>query len=534
MKFEKNNVKILNYTDKKEDKRLDKENLNGIPEEENEQTSAEETAEETETAEEFAEEIAEEASETADQAATEDETDEAEEEIQAKEPAEICPVCGEREVNEDSNYCTECETKMLKRRIPFFAWIAGLISLSFSLFAFMLVLLASAPALQVIKGDSYASKKNWYGAYTAYADVQTMADEINAIIGTESQYTKVGMGVNKRIINAVANYSSPIDAYYVAQNMLTGVNVDELGFIKKYKAVCDEHDATFDQIEETLNKAYDEKPDADAIYAQLDAFKGKEGITNVYIDFYKFAVADLLGSDLDTQIAMLKDLEKECLATGKDYSWLYCQPMAEILCAAGKGEEATKYLDAIIEKDSSKYDAYALKIDVLLDSGDKDAASKILAEFKVNNEETETAYLLEIEYLRRTGEQDKAKTLCLEALELYESIPERSRQLALIYMAKGDYYNAFDSMMLAYNYAYYIYQSTYDTSTLDDPAFYNSLYLSAYLLKNSDQMKEEYAEDIEEILGQFEEEALEDITKEIISGKKTVAEVLTEGECDLA
>ena len=244
MKFEKNNVKILNYTDKKEDKRLDKENLNGIPEEENEQTSAEETAEETETAEEFAEEIAEEASETADQAATEDETDEAEEEIQAKEPAEICPVCGEREVNEDSNYCTECETKMLKRRIPFFAWIAGLISLSFSLFAFMLVLLASAPALQVIKGDSYASKKNWYGAYTAYADVQTMADEINAIIGTESQYTKVGMGVNKRIINAVANYSSPIDAYYVAQNMLTGVNVDELGFIKKYKAVCDEHDAT--------------------------------------------------------------------------------------------------------------------------------------------------------------------------------------------------------------------------------------------------------------------------------------------------
>jgi hypothetical protein len=101
-------------------------------------------------------------------------------------------------------------------------------------------------------------------------------------------------------------------------------------------------------------------------------------------------------------------------------------------------------------------------------------------------------------------------------------------------MANGDYSNAFDSMMLAYNYAYYIYQSTYDTSTLDDPAFYNSLYLSAYLLKNSDQMKEEFTEDVEEILGQFEESVLEDVTKEIIAGTKSVAEVLTEGECDLA
>ncbi len=528
MKFEKNNDRILNYTDEKEDKRLDKENLNGIPEEEiaedNAAQAAEEIAEESEAAEkiESAEEIAEDAAEeiTADE--------------DVKEPAEICPVCGEREVSEEGNYCTECERKMLRRRIPFLAWIAGLLSLSFSLFAFVLVLLASAPALQVIKGDTYANKKNWYGAYTAYADVQTMADEINSILGTESIYTKVGMGVNKRIINAVANYSSPIDAYYVAQRMLTDVNIDEIGFIKKYKAVCDEHDATFDLIEETLNKAYDENPDEEKIYAELDAFKGKEGVTDLYIDFYKFAVADLLGSDIDTQISLLKDLEKACLATGKDYNWLYCQPMAETLSAAGKGSEAIKYLDLIIENDTSKYDAYELKMDAQLDSRDKDAASKTLAEFKVNNEATETAYLLEIQFLRRTGEQDKAKTLCLEALELYESVPELSRQLALIYMAKGDYVNAFDSMMLAYNYAYYIYQSTYDTSTLDDPAFYNSLYLSAYLLKNSDEMEEDFAEDVEEILSQFDEDTLEGVTKEIIGGSKTVAEVLTEGECDLA
>jgi len=511
---------------------LDKENLNGIPEEETAEILPDEETVQEENAEEVQEEtVQEEESEQMEESV--EETEETCEE-ENREPAEICPVCGEREVAEDSDYCIECETKMLKRRIPLIAWLSAFVALGFSVFAFVLVLLASAPSLQVIKGDTFAKNKNWYGAYTAYADVQTMADEINSILGMESQYTKVGMGVNKRIINAVANYSSPIDAYYVAQNMLGSTKVGELGFVKKYKAVSEEHDATFDLIEETLNKAYDEKPDAEKIYAELDSFKGKEGVTDLYIDFYKFAVADLLKSDVNYQVEILKDLEESALATGKDYGWIYYQPMAETLAAAGKGEEAVEYLEKIISNDTSKYDAYSLKMDIELDSGNKDAASKTLAEFKVNNEETETAYMLEIVYLRRTAQQDKAKTLCLEAIESYESIPELHRQLALVYLADSDYVNAFDSMMLAYNYAYYIYQSTYDTSTLDDPAFYNTLYLSAYLLKNSDKKDEEYSEDIEEILGQFEESVLEDVTKEIIAGKKTAAQVLTEGECDLA
>lgn len=516
---------------------MDKENLNGIPEEETAEKAP--AAEET-PAEEFVEEATEETvaqvQEDCDETPlTEETVEESEETVEEDaEPAEICPVCGEREVADDSNYCTECETKMLKRRIPLLAWLSAFVALGFSVFAFVLVLLASAPTLQVMKGDSFAKDKNWYGAYTAYADVQTMADEINSILGMESQYTKVGTGVSKRIINAVANYSSPIDAYYIAQNMFGSAEVNKLGFMKKYKAISEEHDATFDLIEETLNKAYDEKPDAEKIYAELDSFKGKEGVTDLYVDFYKFAVADMLGSDIEKQVGFLKDLEASALDTGKDYGWIYYQPMAETLAAAGKGEEAIVYLEKIIENDTSKYDAYKLKTDIELDAGNKDAASKTLAEFKVNNEGTETAYMLEIVYLRRTAQQDKAKTLCLEALESYEAIPELHRQLALVYLADNDYVNAFESMMLAYNYAYYIYQSTYDTSTLDDPAFYNTLYLSAYLLKNSDKMDEEYSEDIEEILGQFEENVLEDVTKEIMNGKKNVTQVLTEGECDLA
>ena len=59
--------------------------------------------------------------------------------------------------------------------------------------------------------------------------------------------------------------------------------------------------------------------------------------------------------------------------------------MAQELAAAGKNEEALKYIDMIIKQDKSKYDAYFLKMDIELNQGNEDAASKTLAEFKVNN-----------------------------------------------------------------------------------------------------------------------------------------------------
>ncbi len=526
---------------------MDKENLNGIPEEEievvNENAAEEIAAEETaEISEEIAEEtVAEDISETEEtEEITEDTADDAQEneipEIgeEMAEEDNLCPMCGENECEEDSSYCLECETKMLKRKIPLSAWLAGLFSLGFSFFAFIVVILASAPALQVVKGDEYAKNKNWYAAYTEYNKVSDVSAQINEILQKESVYTTVGTGVSKRIIESVANYSSPMDAYYVAQNLFsTDTPETSHGFMKKYAKIYKEHNSSYSAMSDILDKVFGENPDKDAIFAELDALKGKEGVKDVYLAFYKFAIASELGVDYNGQVEYLKELEKVCKATGDDYGWLYELPMAETLILAGKEEDAVKYLDSMIKKDCSKYDAYKLKMTIQLDNGDKDGASKTLAEFKVNNEGKDTAYLLEIYLLRRNGENEKAKTLAVDALEEYGSEPEINRQLALTLMVKGDYVNAFDYIMAAYNSAYYQYYYTGDSSTLNNPQFYSTLYLSAYVLKNSDQMKEDFSKDVEDVLEQFEIGVLTDDTKAIVNGEKTVSQILTEGDCDL-
>lgn len=524
---------------------MDKENLNGIPEEEIEETveQAEESAETVEeTAEDAADEVAEEevaADENAENETSAEETDE-ETEPEAEtseEPAEeevvICSACGENEVAEDGDYCIECETKMLKRKIPLLAWLAGLWSLGFSVFAVVLVALSSAPAIQVAKGDICAKDKRWYAAYTEYSQVSSVADEINSILGMDSQYTKIGMGVNKRIIDTIANYTSPIDAYYAAQNLIGEANLD-VPFMKEYARIYNEHYDSYMAMSEILDKTFTEDANAEAIFAELDALRGTEGMTDLYIDFYKFAVAAELGVDANGQVELLKDLEASCKATGDDYGWLYYQPLADTLCEAGRSEEAIEYLDKIIESDASKYDAFSLKTDILLKAGDVDAARNTVEEFKSKNEGMDSAYLLEVVFLRRTGEIEKASVLCKEAMQEYDSVPELSRQAALLSLLEGDYVAAFNTMMNAYNNAYYMYYYTQDASTLDDPKFYGAVYLTAKLLSESDQMTDEMAEDVEGALASFEPGTLPENVEAIVNGEKTIEQVLTEGECDLA
>lgn len=524
---------------------MDKDILNGIPEDEITDEIVEDAAEE-ESAEEAVQEPADteeleaETTETEQTAPESDEKEEtAQEATETEEDTEeaetvICAACGENEAAEGSNYCAECETKMLKRRIPFGAWIVTLLTLSFSFFAFVVALLSSLPTLQIARGDGYARDKNWYGAYLEYSAVSDVTYEVNTTLGIDSPYTKTGLGLSKRLVKAVANYMSPVDAYGAAQSLITNVDLNKLGFMKKYSKIYNEHMDTYEIIYETIGKAYDEGATAEKIYAELDSFKGKEGVTDLYVNFYKFALSNQLGVDSEGRLELLRELEKSCLAKGNDYGWVYCLPLAQELAAAGENEEALKYVDMIIKQDTSKYDAYYLKMDIELNQGDVDAASKTLAEFKVNNEEYETAYMLEIIFLRRTGKTEEAKSLCIDVLGEYDTVPEIHRQLALVYLTEGDYVNAFDTMSQAYNMAYMIYQYTGNSGTLDDPRFYNTYYLSAYLLNNSDQMKEEYKESVEVALGQLDEDVLEEATVAIINGEKTVEQVLTEGACDLA
>ena len=111
-------------------------------------------------------------------------------------------------------------------------------------------------------------------------------------------------------------------------------------------------------------------------------------------------------------------------------------------------------------------------------------------------------------------------------------MPELYRQLALIYLLEGDYDNAYDQAyqanLTAYNRYYYYGDSSAYTVELD-----NTVYICAYLGKNFGEMTSEYAIYVNEILDSYEGVELSDKLNSIISGEKTVQQVLTEGECDL-
>ena len=97
---------------------MDKEPINGIPEEDEtaaeqqEITVGESTEESAESPETQAEPVPETDGAEAEEAEESPEPEETDE-------SELCTICGESRKAEDSDYCSECEAAMLKRKIPF-------------------------------------------------------------------------------------------------------------------------------------------------------------------------------------------------------------------------------------------------------------------------------------------------------------------------------------------------------------------------------------------------------------------------------
>lgn len=528
---------------------MDKENLNGIPEEETE-ISAQETEEiQRDEAEETEGEIKTDLTEDIPQKAAEEE----EEKV-------LCSFCGEREAADGSEYCLDCETKMLKRKIPFGGWLSGFIALGFSLFAFLLAFVALIPSGYVVLGDSYADKGNWHMAYEVYTDVSEASAQfnsyVNQIFGTNYQFTKTGEGVSKRLVNAVANYYSPIDAYYYAQSALSSTALEQ-PFMENYAKMYNDNYTAYMQMGETISNALEGKTEIAEVLAEIEGYKGTEGMNDVFVDYYKFAIAYELGEDEQAQLELLRELEASAKASGEDYGWIYYLPLAQALYDTGDAEKAIEYLDKIIASNKSSYDAYLLKMKAQLSIGDAEGAAATVEEFKEYNGFGELTYfadLLEIQYLRVTGKYDEAKALCVEAMAAQESVSETNgminliygmeskllttsefnRQSALISMIKGEYTDAFDSMMEAYSlesqYAYYMQYS----AVLNDPNFYGALYLSAKLLSTSGQMTEDNEADVDYVLSMFEEGTMSEDVNAIVNGEKTVEDVLTKGAFDLA
>lgn len=520
---------------------MDKELRNDLPEEEYE--AAESISNTDETADKAVEdarpEAVDDAEDTETESAGEDNVENGESEVnneqiepEETDDTELCIICGENKKGEDSNYCPSCEAKAYKSKVPLLAWLSGLAVICVSVFAFVIAALVSAPALQTMKGDNAAANNRWYTAYVEYSQVSTYVDEITNIINTQTPFVQAGSGIDEKIITSYAKARSPLDAVYMARTIYGESSLKSLKGVSEYVELYDEFYENYSAMSETIDGMLN-RVDKDKTIAALEAFKGAEGINEVYRNYFLFSAADFYKLGYKEELKYIEAAEKSAKEQGRDFSWLYYLEIADVLCQEGEYDLALKYVDVLAEKDKNNYRAHDLQMKIAAAKGDTNKASKVLAEFKANNENYESVYSLEAGFYRCTGELEKSKLVCNEGLNGNDYSAEIHRQLALFYLIDGDYANAFDEAFTANSNANYM-STYYMDSTGFTPQLDNTVYLCAKLCKDNNLTESENADYIDQILEYYTSFEPSKQVSSVISGEKTVKEVLTEGVCDLA
>lgn len=510
---------------------MSEENIKGIPEEENTQLQSEEIAE---TTEEVSEETTEEAvEETVDESVEEEEETVSEEETTPIDEDKLCLYCGEKEKSEDCDYCEDCEAEMLSRKIPFVAWICGLAAVVFSVFALALVFILTAPSIQIAKADGYAKENRWYNAYTEYSNVDAVIDELTTILGGDSPFLKTGSKLAVKRFDALSHYTSPLEAFYYEGTGVEHLEGKSIGKMKEYYEIYNTYLSTYDIVLTTLENEFGtSSPTAEEMHAVVESLRGTEGVSDIWVDYYHLTFVYNYDESDEEALKYLKAIDEAAKKTKLDYSWLYYTEIADILYKNGDYEGSSEYLDKLIKKDRTNFGAYELQMRITMKNDGLEKAKNLLDEFIEHNEGLDTAYVLEIIYLRCAKEYDKAIELCTEAMEEYGSSPEINRQLALIYLLKGDYDTAYETAFAAYSNAVYIAQYYGDESSLTNQ-LYNTLYLCAYLESENGSMTTANASQIAQILDDLKDFVDTQSVLDIISRAKTPEQILTEGEFDL-
>lgn len=444
----------------------------------------------------------------------------------------LCINCEKNAKGEDSDYCPECEASFYKTKVPILAWISGIAVLGVSLFAFVIALLLSAPALQAARANTYAMQNRWYAAYLEYSNVPSVIGEINTILGEPSVFVRTGKAINEKTIISYAKSRSPLDAAYMAM-MIYGENVGEkYPGLKEYTDIYDEFYNNYSIMSEPLDAMLTGATEEET-FAALRTLENAEGVNKVYYNYFLFNAADFYQLSVDERLAYIKAADAAANEQGRDFTWLYYLEISDILAQNGRYDEALEYLNVLAKKDKTNYRVYDLMMRCTFAKGDKDGASRILADFKVNNDGFESSYSLEATYHRCLGDYEKSRLIIKEGLVENDSSSELHRQLALLYLIEGKYSEAFESVFTADSNAAYMANYYMDSSGYT-PQLDNTMYLCINLCKKHDLMTSENAVFIDEILDYYKDFVPSNQVSQILSGEKTARDVISEGAYDLA
>ena len=524
-----------------------------------EETAAEETAE-TVKEENEESEVDEEKEKPAEDVSESEETDEGTNEATGEEVSEeddypfdheeddvrVCPHCGNTTVASGHEYCYVCEAALLKTKIPFVAWIAGIAALTLSFFAFIMICLLSAPALQVIKGDIKASENNWFSAYEEYSNVSEVLTQLTDIVGDSTVFDpllKSGCGLENKTFKAIVNVYDPLQAYNYASNVFT-INSKYMTHAKSYKdckVFYDEYETAYNAISDAMSEIAElEDPtveDGKKAIAEMEEARGTEGVHDIWIDYFIYSVAGYCSFDLDTKDGYLEAMHASAQKESKDYSFLYYNDYINMLIRTDRDDEAKPLVMELRAKDISDWDAANQLFRIYVKAGDMDSAKELVYDYQENNTTTDGAdsyssYSLLIALNRIEGNYDEVKSLAEEANSLYSLIPEFDRQLALVYLLEGDYDNAYESAVSAENKAYTRYSYYGDSSAYTDDLL-ATVYVSAMFCQKYGKCNTENASSIQDILDSYADSETEERMADIVNEKVSLESVLTEGVCDL-
>ena len=468
-------------------------------------------------------------------------------EIPNAEQVKTCARCGEKPCTEDSEFCEDCLGEMLNTKIPVIAWMAAAASVIVGIVAAATVFFLTAPTFLGMSAETAARDSRWSDAYYYYNQMETTVTEFQSLIDWKEGKSEpilrrlftVGTEARARKIEAYAKAYNPMEAiskYVIGNYTSYDAVVENEGELLENKRI-EPYWEIFSGIlytEELMNysEEYPEEETYETLLAYYNKVEKQKGVDAVYMAYMKFALADIYEKTDAEKLAHLQACDKLSKESGRDYKWLYYQDYADVLAKNGKADDAIALLDMLASENKNNFDAYIQKNKILLAAGRTAEAEKLIADLKEEFSNYGEIYEMEVTMLRYKGDYDGAKNLAETFLAESEIFPEIRRQLALIYLAEGDYKNAFVQVETAYVNAYNYYAQF--GADAPDEALAKTYYVCAKLYEATGKYSQDEANSIGmayEIFGEdFEPQG---DMKAVISGEKTAKEILTEGDCDL-
>ena len=475
----------------------------------------------------------------------------------------ICPICGEMPVANGHEYCYKCETELSKTPIPVKAWIAGIAALLASLVAFLMVILISAPCLQSVKGDMYASRRIWFNAYENYSGVADVTTEISDIMkntfisegynalmskfksdATFDNLFATGANFRLKIFKTVEKIYDPLKAYQYSSQVFTGSNdssfIEHNSYMKKSNEIYEIYDTTYKAMGDGIEYLYGlEQPtveDGKKVIEMFENARGQEGVSDVWINYLQYNVAGYCAFDSEDTFELLKKVDEAAKKDKRDYLWLYGIELINAYISRGLDDEAIPYIETLMEDDASDFSSRQAMERIYIRNGEYEKAEEMCTKYSKDNlttqgDESDSGFNLRINLERSRGNYDSAKQLIEDANATYSLIPEFDRQLALIYLVEGDYDAAYEAAFSAEDKAYYR-SYAYSDSSGYTAELTNTTYLCAYMCKKYGKGNSENAEYLDEYL-KTAEYVQNGIVEKIINGEITIEEALTKGVCDL-